>query len=262
MRIRDGMVPPPPSLPPSLPPNPQTGCPRACPPPAPAPAPKHSGWPPGVCQFERRIQALISSIAAAAAQAIKFAELVYNGYWFSPEKEFLQASLDKAQEHVTGSVDVRLFKGHTIMRGRSSPFSLYNKELVSMDVEVRAPTTWTIDRHDGPNRLGLPEHQTALITSDYAPCRAASTPRSALASSRPSRPASRRPPPEPRSLCEADGSGTLSAGRTACSLIEHEADEGGLSVRVRPFLEVSGAVWARYMDSDYRTIGQFDPTSL
>eukprot|EP01051_Picozoa_sp_SAG22_P037168 SAG22_NODE_18400_length_288_cov_0.767196_1_plen_73_part_01 len=43
--------------------------------------------------------------------------------------------MDKAQEHVTGKVDLQLYKGNVVMRGRSSPYSLYNKELVSMDVE-------------------------------------------------------------------------------------------------------------------------------
>eukprot|EP01050_Picozoa_sp_SAG11_P024164 SAG11_NODE_5068_length_1674_cov_1.685714_2_plen_122_part_00 len=61
------------------------------------------------------------------SMAIKYAELVYNGYWYSPEKEFIQAAMDKAQEPVTGSVNVQLYKGNTIMRGRSSPFSLYNE---------------------------------------------------------------------------------------------------------------------------------------
>ena len=67
--------------------------------------------------------------------SIKYAELVYNGYWFSPEMQFLQVAMDHAQEHVTGSVDLRLLKGNVICRGRSSPQSLYNEAMVSMDVE-------------------------------------------------------------------------------------------------------------------------------
>lgn len=67
--------------------------------------------------------------------SIKYAELVYNGYWFAPEKEFLQVAMDHAQECVTGSVDLRLFKGNVICRGRSSGLSLYNEAMVSMDVE-------------------------------------------------------------------------------------------------------------------------------
>merc|ERR1739848_444645 len=67
--------------------------------------------------------------------SIKYAELVYNGYWFSPEMQFLQVAMDKAQEHVTGTVDIRLHKGNVICRGRTSALSLYNQDLVSMDVE-------------------------------------------------------------------------------------------------------------------------------
>jgi len=67
--------------------------------------------------------------------SVKFGELVYNGYWFSPEMKFLSASLSQCQEVVTGEVYVQLFKGNVIERGRSSPYSLYNEELVSMDVE-------------------------------------------------------------------------------------------------------------------------------
>ena len=67
--------------------------------------------------------------------SIKYAELVYNGYWFAPEMQFLQVAMDHAQEHVTGSVDIRLFKGNVICRGRSSARSLYNEAMVSMDVE-------------------------------------------------------------------------------------------------------------------------------
>ena len=63
----------------------------------------------------------------------KYAELIYNGYWFSPERELLQASISKSQENVTGDVRVKLFKGMVHISGRRSPFSLYNSELVSFD---------------------------------------------------------------------------------------------------------------------------------
>ena len=66
---------------------------------------------------------------------IKFAELVYNGYWFSPEMDFLRVAMDHAQKPVSGTVALHLHKGHVIPRGRSSPHSLYNKKLVSMDEE-------------------------------------------------------------------------------------------------------------------------------
>lgn len=67
--------------------------------------------------------------------SVKFSELIYNGYWFSPEMDFLLSAMEKSQEHVCGSVDVKLHKGNVIMRGRSSPLSLYNQDLVSMDIE-------------------------------------------------------------------------------------------------------------------------------
>lgn len=64
-----------------------------------------------------------------------FAELVYNGFWFSPEMEFLKASMDKSQEVIDGVVHMILYKGNIIIEGRESPSSLYNKELSSMDIE-------------------------------------------------------------------------------------------------------------------------------
>lgn len=64
-----------------------------------------------------------------------FAELVYNGFWFSPEMEFLKASMDKSQEVIDGIVHMILYKGNIIIEGRESHSSLYNKELSSMDIE-------------------------------------------------------------------------------------------------------------------------------
>lgn len=64
-----------------------------------------------------------------------FAELVYNGFWFSPEMEFLKAAMDKSQEVIDGVVHMILYKGNIIIEGRESPSSLYNKELSSMDIE-------------------------------------------------------------------------------------------------------------------------------
>ncbi len=64
-----------------------------------------------------------------------FAELVYNGFWFSPEMEFLKAAMDKSQEVIDGVVHMILYKGNVIIEGRESHSSLYNKELSSMDIE-------------------------------------------------------------------------------------------------------------------------------
>jgi argininosuccinate synthase len=63
----------------------------------------------------------------------QYAKLVYNGFWFAPEREMLQAAIDKSQETVTGYVRVKLFKGAVHVIGRKSDFSLYNPELVSFD---------------------------------------------------------------------------------------------------------------------------------
>jgi argininosuccinate synthase len=64
-----------------------------------------------------------------------FAELVYNGFWFSPEMDFLRAAIDKSQEVIDGVVYITLYKGNIIIDGRESPSSLYDKELSSMDIE-------------------------------------------------------------------------------------------------------------------------------
>ena len=66
--------------------------------------------------------------------AHRFARLIYNGYWFSPEMRVLRAALGEAARHVTGTAGVRLFKGGLSSRGRSSPLSLYDENQSSMDV--------------------------------------------------------------------------------------------------------------------------------
>jgi argininosuccinate synthase len=65
----------------------------------------------------------------------KFSELIYNGFWFSPEMDFLMAAIDKSQEVIDGCVHLCLYKGNIIVEGRESPSSLYNKDLSSMDIE-------------------------------------------------------------------------------------------------------------------------------
>lgn len=64
----------------------------------------------------------------------KFAELVYYGFWYSPEMEFLRAAFDKSQEHVNGTVYLSLYKGNCIVLGRESKDSLYSQDLSSMDI--------------------------------------------------------------------------------------------------------------------------------
>ncbi len=65
----------------------------------------------------------------------KFAELIYYGFWFSPEMDFLMAAIDKSQEIIDGSVHLCLYKGNILIEGRESPSSLYDKNLSSMDIE-------------------------------------------------------------------------------------------------------------------------------
>ncbi len=65
--------------------------------------------------------------------AVKYAQLIYNGFWFSPEREMLQAAIDRSQERVEGVVRVKLYKGNVTVIGRQSPQSLYEQELVTFE---------------------------------------------------------------------------------------------------------------------------------
>lgn len=68
----------------------------------------------------------------------KYAELVYNGFWFAPEREFLQAAVDDSQKNVTGTVRLKLYKGNIITAGRKSPVSLYNPKVATMEADAGA----------------------------------------------------------------------------------------------------------------------------
>ena len=63
----------------------------------------------------------------------QYAKMIYNGFWFAPEREMLQALIDKSQEHVEGTVRLKLYKGNVTVIGRSSPKSLYSDELVTIE---------------------------------------------------------------------------------------------------------------------------------
>lgn len=65
----------------------------------------------------------------------KFAELIYNGFWFSPEMDFLMSAFNKSQEAINGVVRLALYKGNVSTIGRESPTSLYDQDLSSMDIE-------------------------------------------------------------------------------------------------------------------------------
>ena len=63
----------------------------------------------------------------------RYAQLIYNGFWYAPEREALQALIDKSQESVTGTVRLKLYKGNVTVVGRKSPLSLYDEAVASME---------------------------------------------------------------------------------------------------------------------------------
>ena len=63
----------------------------------------------------------------------RYAELIYNGFWFSPERRMLQALIDESQHSVTGRVRLKLYKGNVTVIGRESPFSLYSTKIVTFE---------------------------------------------------------------------------------------------------------------------------------
>jgi argininosuccinate synthase len=80
----------------------------------------------------------------------KYAELIYNGFWFSPEREMLQALIDQSQEYVSGDVKVKLYKGSATVVSRSSPYSLYSMDLVTFEEGAIA-----YDHHDAEGFIRL-----------------------------------------------------------------------------------------------------------
>jgi argininosuccinate synthase len=68
----------------------------------------------------------------------RYAEMVYYGFWFAPEREFLQAAIDQSQEKVSGTVRLKLYKGNIITAGRKSQFSLYNPHIATMEADAGA----------------------------------------------------------------------------------------------------------------------------
>src|SRR5471032_2655834 len=80
----------------------------------------------------------------------KYASLIYNGFWFAPEREMLQAAIDLSQAKVTGQVRVKLYKGNVTVIGRTSPYSLYDQELVTFEEGAVA-----YDHHDAAGFIKL-----------------------------------------------------------------------------------------------------------
>ena len=79
----------------------------------------------------------------------RYAELVYNGFWFSPEREMLQAAIDDSQKRVSGSVRLKLYKGNVIVEGRKSPNSLYDGDTVTFEADT------VYDQHDAEGFIKL-----------------------------------------------------------------------------------------------------------
>ncbi len=79
----------------------------------------------------------------------RYAELIYNGFWFSPEREMLQALIDKSQEHVSGTVRLKLYKGSVRVVGRKSPHTLYSLSHVTFEEDA------VYDQHDAEGFIKL-----------------------------------------------------------------------------------------------------------
>ena len=91
--------------------------------------------------------------------ALKFADLVYNGQWYTPLREALSAFVDSTQEHVTGEVKLKLYKGNIINAGVTAPYSLYNEEVATFDADDVYDQT---DSQGFINLYGLPIKVKAL----------------------------------------------------------------------------------------------------
>lgn len=90
----------------------------------------------------------------------KYAEIVYNGQWFTPLRDAMDAFVDSTQNRVTGTVRLKLYKGNVIIAGRKSPFSLYREDLATFGEDV------VYDQREAEgfiNLFGLPSKVEALL---------------------------------------------------------------------------------------------------
>ena len=105
------------------------------------------------------------TFAVKKDMASKFASIVYEGKWFTPLREAIQAFIEKTQECVTGEVKFKLYKGNIIKAGTTSPHSLYSETLASF-------TTGDLyDHHDAEgfiNLFGLPLKVRAMLAAEVA----------------------------------------------------------------------------------------------
>ena len=90
----------------------------------------------------------------------RYSELVYNGFWFSPEREMLQAAIDNCQDMVNGNVNLKLYKGSVIITGRSSPNSLYSEDLVTFEEGAA-----DYDHHDAHGFIRLNALRLRVLSS-------------------------------------------------------------------------------------------------
>ena len=93
----------------------------------------------------------------------RYAELIYNGFWFSPEREMLQALIDKSQENVTGTVRLKLYKGSVHCVGRWSEHSLYSEQHVTFEEDAGA-----YDQKDAAGFIRLNALRLKLIATRNA----------------------------------------------------------------------------------------------
>ena len=104
-----------------------------------------------------------ATLAAKKEMGNQFAQIVYEGKWFTPLREAIQAFVDVTQEYVTGEVTVKLYKGNIIKAGSTSPYSLYSESLASFT------TGELYDHHDATGFItlfGLPLKVRALKMSE------------------------------------------------------------------------------------------------
>ena len=66
----------------------------------------------------------------------RYAEMIYYGYWFAPEREVLQGAIDAAQRNVTGTARLKLYKGNVVVAGRKSDFSLYDPQVATFEQDT------------------------------------------------------------------------------------------------------------------------------
>ena len=90
----------------------------------------------------------------------KYASLIYNGLWFSPEREMLQKAIDHSQEHVTGEISLKLYKGNLIITNRKSKYSLYSTDLVSFE-----DTDTDFNQHDAGGFIKINSLRLKLLSN-------------------------------------------------------------------------------------------------